>query len=160
MTIPDGCSWTVVFDQTTKCDVPEGISHLRPKTGGFWGHPLRNVGLDYILSTKAMRGDYIYFLDDDNIIHPDWFEAVKDHQLPMITWGQLDKAGKPRLPPTKTPKIGNIDTASYMVRAEIIRGTRFDHSYEADGIFAMEMSRWGVTTLDAYLCFYNFLGVG
>ncbi len=79
-TIPEDCSWTVVVDEKATGDFPTGITYLRPNVSGSWGHPLRNVGMEFILALKAKRSDYIYFLDDDNIIHPDWYEAVKNEK--------------------------------------------------------------------------------
>ena len=156
-TIPEGCTWTVVVDEKATGYFPTGITYLRPNLSGSWGHPLRNVGMEFILALKAKRGDYIYFLDDDNIIHPDWYESVKNESYPFITWGQVFKNGQPRLHPTKEPRVGTVDTASFMVRCDAIGEAKFGNEYEADGLFAQQMAKWNVKTIDAYLCYYNYL---
>jgi glycosyltransferase involved in cell wall biosynthesis len=158
-TIPAGCTWTVFMDySTSKKDVPKGVKVIRSNLGGAWGHPLRNLALDY-LQASASDNDYVYFLDDDNIIHPKWFEAVKDSKEDFINWAQCFRNGDPRLYATDHPRIGNVDTASYMVRIGFIGRARFEYIYEGDGLFAQALmvKSPSIKTLNNYLCYYNYL---
>jgi hypothetical protein len=158
-TIPAGCTWTVFMDySTSKKDVPKGVKVIRSNLGGAWGHPLRNLALDY-LQASASDNDYVYFLDDDNVIHPNWFEAVKDSTEDFINWAQCFRNGDPRLYATDHPRIGNVDTASYMVRIGFIGKARFEYIYEGDGLFAQALmvKSPSIKTLNNYLCYYNYL---
>ena len=157
--IPAGCTWTVFMDySTSKKDVPKGVKVVRSNLGGAWGNPLRNLALDY-LQASASDIDYVYFLDDDNIIHPKWFEAVKDSKEDFINWAQCFRNGDPRLHATDSPRVGNIDTASYMVRLGFMGKARFEYKYEADGLFAQSLMAGNpkIKTHQDYLCYYNYL---
>lgn len=158
-TIPVGCTWTVFMDySTSKKDVPKGVKVVRSNLGGAWGNPLRNLALDY-LQASASDNDYVYFLDDDNIIHSKWFEAVKDSTEDFVNWAQCFRNGDPRLHATDSPRVGNIDTASYMVRLGFMGKARFEYKYEADGLFAQLLMAGTpkIKTHQEYLCYYNYL---
>jgi glycosyltransferase involved in cell wall biosynthesis len=162
-TIPQECEWVVVFDESVKNDhTVENATVLKSNETGFWGNPNRNIGLEYIKSNlNPSDNDWIYILDDDNIIHPDWWSNIQ-HQLnsndAIITWGQTWSTGEPRTEPTDTPRIATIDTSQYMVRWSVAKNLRFEHIYEADGIYAEEAAKQGsVKKLDEYLSYYNFL---
>jgi glycosyltransferase involved in cell wall biosynthesis len=143
---------------TSKKDVPKGVKVIRSNLGGAWGHPLRNLAIDY-LQASASDNDYVYFLDDDNVIHPNWFEAVKDSTEDFINWAQCFRNGDPRLHATENPRIGTVDTASYMVRIGFIGKARFEYIYEGDGLFAQALmvKSPSIKTLNNYLCYYNYL---
>jgi len=161
--VPSECEWVVVFDNTVKNDhIVENANVIRSPHTGFWGNPNRNVGLDFIKENLNPKdSDWIYILDDDNILHPNWWERVKNHlnnDASIITWGQLWVNDEPRTEPTKEPKIATIDTSQYIVRWSVAKDLRFENIYEADGIYAEEASKQGkVLMLDEYLGYYNFL---
>jgi hypothetical protein len=156
--IPAECKWLVMLDYSTrKSNIPKGINVMRSNFGGAWGAPLRNAAIDY-LQISASHNDYVYFLDDDNIIHPDWYQTVKDCNEDFVNWAQVFRNGEPRLRATESPRVGNIDTASFMVKIGAIGKSRFQMLYEADGLFAQEVYKKGTTrVINDYLCYYNYL---
>lgn len=162
-TIPKECEWIVVFDGTVKNEhVIENATILKSTETGFWGNPNRNIGLDYIKNNlNPTDNDWIYILDDDNIIHPEWWNNIQSHLNSadsIITWGQVWASGEPRTEPTDTPKIATIDTSQYMVRWSVAKNLRFENIYEADGIYAEDAAKLGsVKKLNQYLGYYNFL---
>lgn len=162
-TIPKECEWVVVIDKTVKNDHPINTPNvIRSNETGFWGNPNRNIGLDYIKNVlNPSENDWIYILDDDNIIHPNWWDGIKPHlnsNNSIITWGQVWASEEPRTHPTDEPKIATIDTSQYMVRWSVAKDLRFEHIYEADGIYADEAAKRGsVLKLNQYLGYYNFL---
>jgi glycosyltransferase involved in cell wall biosynthesis len=162
-TIPQECEWVVVFDKTVKNEhIVENATTINSQDTGFWGNPNRNIGLEYIKNNfHPSDNDWIYILDDDNVIHPEWWSNIQLHlnsTESIITWGQVWASGQPRTEPTDTPKIATIDTSQYMVRWNVAKNLRFEHIYEADGIYAEEASKLGsVKKLDQYLGYYNFL---
>jgi glycosyltransferase involved in cell wall biosynthesis/predicted O-methyltransferase YrrM len=162
-TIPQECEWVVVFDKTVKNEysIKNAIT-IKSNETGFWGNPNRNIGLEYIKEhLNPSDNDWIYILDDDNILHPNWWNDIKSHlndDAAIITWGQLWSNGEPRTEPTDTPKIATIDTSQYMVRWSVAKNLRFENIYEADGTYAEEAAKQGsVKKLNQYLGYYNFL---
>jgi len=157
--IPQGCNWVVVFDHEAKAK-PAGFgsAQLHSPFTGAWGHQHRNYALDTL--TYAPE-DWVYFLDDDNIVHPKWHAAIApfiNTDAVFLTWGLATRTDEPSLPPTDHPQLGNIDTASFMVRASALAGLRFQDAYGADGLLAQELaSRFPITMIDEYLCYYNYL---
>ena len=156
--IPAECKWLVMLDYSTrKSNIPKGINVIRSNFGGAWGAPLRNAAIDY-LQISASHNDYVYFLDDDNIIHPDWYQVVKDCNEDFVNWAQVYRNGEPRLRATESPRVGNIDTASFMVKIGTVGKSRFQMLYEADGLFAQAIYKNGTTrVINEYLCYYNYL---
>jgi glycosyltransferase involved in cell wall biosynthesis len=161
--IPQECEWIVVFDSTVKNEHNvENATVIRSNTTGFWGNPNRNVGLEFISEhLNPSDNDWVYILDDDNIIHPNWWSNIQHHlssNASVITWGQVWANEEPRTEPTDTPKIATIDTSQYMVKWNVAKNLQFEHIYEADGIYAEEAAKRGsVLKLDQYLGYYNFL---
>ena len=154
--IPEALTWVVMMDASTDHKAPSGanVTHYSRKTG-FWGHPLRNEFLD-LYQDQFTEDDWVYFLDDDNILHPKFIQQLESLlclNAGIVTWGQ-----EGRLRPTHEPRIGNIDTACFMFRPSQLKGLRFANMYEADGQFANAAA--GLTNLicvEAYLCYYNAL---
>ena len=63
--IPAGYQWVVVVDGEDESVVPKGLgAEVRYLKGGRWGNRQRTFGLAFA------RERYVYFLDDDNILHP------------------------------------------------------------------------------------------
>jgi glycosyltransferase involved in cell wall biosynthesis len=108
---------------------------------------------------KAKPDDYVLFLDDDNLIHPNWYDQIKGVSADMVTWGQQNKDGTVRLRATGEPKIGNIDTASFMVKYKIAKQLKFTNVYEADGIFAMQAAGKSneIEVINESISYYNYL---
>jgi hypothetical protein len=95
-------------------------------------------------------------LDDDNILHLKFLEEwnnLNSLDSSIVTWGQ-----EGRLRPTDQPKVGNIDTASFMFKPYHLPKLRFEQTYEADGTFAQAAAKQGtLICVDQYLCYYNAL---
>jgi glycosyltransferase involved in cell wall biosynthesis len=162
-TIPNECEWVIVLDNTVKnYHNIENATVLKSGETGFWGNPNRNIGLEYIKNNlNPSDNDWFYILDDDNVLHPDWWTNIQPHLNStdaIITWGQTWASGEPRTEPTNEPKIAKIDTSQYMVRWSVAKNLHFENIYEADGIYAEEAAKKGtVKKLDKYLGYYNFL---
>lgn len=157
--VPSECNWTIVYDNsvTEKPEIDSATILHSPYTGSS-GNPNRNYALDTIEFSDT---DWIYILDDDNIIHPDWYNTVKDlndDHLNMIIWGQVWKNNTVRLDPPHSPSVGNIDTSCYMVRGRVMKTLRYQMDYVADGIMARDAHTYGnVSVLNEYLGYYNYL---
>jgi hypothetical protein len=130
------------------------VTHYSTRTGDM-GNPLRNEFLE-LYADSFTKEDWVYYLDDDNILHPKFLEEwnnLNGLDCSIVTWGQIG-----RLRPTDQPQVGNIDTACYMFKPYDLPNLRFENVYEADGIFASEAARLGtLICVEQYLCYYNAL---
>jgi cellulose synthase/poly-beta-1,6-N-acetylglucosamine synthase-like glycosyltransferase len=158
-TIPKECSWIVCLDALVKDNVESNRATVikSPFTGNT-GNMIKNYALD---QAKFDDNDWVYFLDDDNVVHPEWFKEVVGNlnKGDMLVWGQRLKNNRIRLRPVKVPRIKEIDTASYMIKWKALKNFRFHESmYEADGLMAEQVyAKHGCYTIPKYLCYYNFL---
>lgn len=166
--IPAECTWVVSYDASvwkkedgTTLNVPDaGAINIQCPLTGHYGNPARNFALDKI-APELKDDDWIYILDDDNIIHPDWYYSVKDHLADnkMIHWGQCYPDGTIRENAPERPILGTVDTAQYMVRWDVAKDIRFKEVYEADNFYADECLKAAGTSLkiDKPLGYYNYL---
>ena len=154
--IPPFATWVVMMDASIDYKEATGanITHYSKHTG-HWGNPLRNEFLD-LYAEQFTENDWVYYLDDDNVLHPKFVEEwdnLNSLDCSIVTWGQ-----EGRLRPTDQPRVGNIDTASYMFRPTHLPNLRFQLTYEADGMFAEAAALRGtLICVDQYLCYYNAL---
>ena len=155
------CEWIIVYD--TKCRTFEkmfenecSISEYFHTSDGISGNPQRNYGLSKV---KNKYG-YIYFLDDDNIIHPDFY-SIELTPNKMYTFNQ-EHNGKLRLKGYKI-KINNIDTAMLLISYQLITDIFWNvGSYSADGEFIVDCylrNKRVWKYIDKILCYYNKLNV-
>ena len=133
--------WYVVHDTRTRPFMrvfPEGnpkIVELECKDKGVVGHQIRNFALD-----NLVKDGIIYFLDDDNIIHEDFWKLDlapgKLHTFDM----QYSDA---RVLKGDTLAVSKIDTAQFAFDVALIPSDmRFDTSdYGADGLFIVALSK-------------------
>ena len=88
-----------------------------------WGDVKRNVLLDRI-EREGHPGDWIRFLDDDNLLHPAWprtaYQAIRDN--PGATFFLFDSD---RLPARPDPLVTQVDTDQLLVGVAAIRGVRW-----------------------------------
>lgn len=158
-TIPKDCTWVVLFDKSVgpmdECVADICISS---KNTGYYGNPLRNEFLDTFME-KFTDDDWVYILDDDNIIHPEWYSTItkffnnKESDVNFINWGQVN-----RLPPAIKPRVGTIDTACFMYKPKSFPTMRYDMDYTSDGNFVVNLFEVSnPTTIMKELCYYNFL---
>ncbi len=107
-------------------------SNIRPNG---YGGGARNIALDKI------KEGWIFFLDDDNTIHPDFesvfLGALKDY--PDGEWFVFEQVlpdGRTYLKATDKPRIGRIDMGQCVVKRQAIGNLRMAiDRYDADGYF-------------------------
>jgi len=74
--IPEECKWIVAYDDN--CDTEWMLDDVINCTGlgirdSKWGNKIRNWVLD---NYEFEDGDWLYYLDDDNIIKEDWYRHI------------------------------------------------------------------------------------
>jgi hypothetical protein len=115
------------------------------------GNAQRNFALQ-----KVGKG-YVYFNDDDTVIHPELWENVKSRNEDFIYFKQQFN-NAPRF--SEEVKVGNIDSHTFLVSIEIVSYLKWELGiYEADGLFAMECYARAKTKIfiDKVLSVYNAL---
>lgn len=129
------------------------------------GNMQRNRGLD-IANKWAREDDLIYFLDDDNILHPKFKNIVTlmmaIRRYDVVIFGQCMKDGTPRLIPTPdTVKVDHIDTACMLAKYRAIKNFAWQPDiYNADGYYIEQI--YEANKLRTYVnknayCYYNYL---
>jgi len=117
------------------------------------GNSQRNYAINMV------KEGYIYFNDDDTLIHPELWENIKELTDDFISFIQLDKNGDLRLQGNFI-SVEHIDSHNFIVNQKIVGDTRFIiNKYDADGYFAEECYEKSInkTYIDRPLSIYNLL---
>ena len=155
--------WIIVYDESVTPNA-HLFDDARIQEYGCQGHSIagniqRNYALDLIGDT------YVYFLDDDTIMHPDMSEFLKTVEPNHIyTFDQQRNAKE--FPFTDTLKgdtieMFRIDTAMFLIDSSLIQDIRWSvDEYTADAIFITECysthpESW--IYVDRVLSYYNYL---
>jgi hypothetical protein len=128
--------WIVVFDGEVlpkKELIPDNCEiYLHTNKESTVGHSQRNYALDMIVD------GYVYFNDDDTIIHNQLWNNIKNLNNDFISFMQEDKDGGIRLIGNNI-NVNHIDSHNFIVHNSIIGNIRFDITkYNADGYFAAD----------------------
>lgn len=115
-----------------------------------WGHQARNEWLD-----QNVLG-WTYFLDDDNLLHPQFWECMKKPaSAPVQIFSQERSPGSMK---PANAEVCHVDLAQCVFLRESVGDLRFGMHYEADGEFIRELSlRACVELRPEVACYYNRL---
>ena len=123
------------------------------KDGGISGNPQRNYAIDLI------NDGWVYFLDDDNIIHPDFWSVLDN--LDENYYYTFDMQRSDGVFKGKYIKINWIDTAMYLLHRKHIGDIRWKNElYNADGHFICEVFnnyKNGHKYIEKTCSYYNYL---
>lgn len=85
-------------------------------------------------SAEMSTGDFVVFLDDDNIIYPNFFEMIiplLNAQLGLLIYSiDLEQYHYPVLPKNHSITAGEIDTLNIIVNSKIAKNIKWE--YEAE----------------------------
>ena len=153
----DNYRWIIIFDRNKLPNsnlIPNNCEiYLHKDINSISGNAQINFALDLI------KEGYVYFNDDDTIIHPEFWNNIKNLNDDFIYFLQDRKDGSIRLY-SETVIVNNIDSHNFLVKYDIIGNTRWIlNKYSADGIFASECFNKSKTTkrLEKILSTYNYL---
>ncbi len=160
--------WIIVYDGSKITENPKLFAndcfsdkieeHVYKGDGGS-GNPQRNYALDLIKDMDT----YLYYLDDDNVIHPHLYELLSTLEDNKVY--TFDQQRPENIFPFKTLLKGdnvslyNIDTAMMLIDYNLCRDIRWDaHKYNADGLYITECyeknkNNW--VYVDKTMAFYN-----
>ena len=152
--------WIIVFDSEFVPELPDFLdltvnvemyAHKNPAS--VVGHAQRNFALNLI------KEGYVYFNDDDTLIHPELWNNIKDLSADFISFDQAFADGRLRLKCGRT-EVGFIDSHNYIIDRNTIGDTKFEiEHYTADGIFADSCAKKtnNKIFIDKILSIYNQL---
>ena len=145
--------WIVVFDGLEIKEIPNNCEAYSIKdNNSIYGNAQRNYALDLITD------GYVYFNDDDTIIHPELWDEIKDKENDFISFKQSNKDGSLRLEGNEI--IPNfIDSHNFIASSKCINTRWVLNRYDADAFFAMECYKNAKESLyiPKILSVYNFL---
>lgn len=133
----DVTGWIIVYDKKIFKDNlnlyknnSKVIELVNENLESVSGNSQRNAALDYLLNKKI--DTFIYFLDDDNIIHPNFFNIFKNLQRGKIyTFNQQKKSRSIRL--GNDIRLYHIDMAMFVGDFSLLKEIRFQNDiYHAD----------------------------
>lgn len=166
--------WYIVYDTSKNRSYQKiyknnsQIVELECSDAGRFGNPQRNVGINVI------DDGFIYFCDDDNIIHPELYEhLVKMDKDSYYTWDQLrNKDGddtdwalftneKGKILKGNVLKKKFIDTAQFIVPRNLIGDLRWEeNNYASDGILIQSINEkypYSHIYIPKVLGYYNYI---
>jgi phospholipid N-methyltransferase len=149
--------WIIIYDETkippgTKLFDHPKIKEYTFKGPGISGNPQRNFALNTLSHTSGM----LYFLDDDNIVHPGLFNFMEITESGKIyTFDQTDRLLGNNI------KLCHIDTAMMLIDYSLCTSNRWKQDiYGADGIYIEEcynLNKNKHIYINNNLCYYNKL---
>jgi hypothetical protein len=131
--------WYIVYD-TSKISFKKIYDHPQIIELGIeescYGAPQRNHGIDQISDNEL-----IYMLDDDNIIHDEFWNLVSLFDLDHIYTFDQERCKLPKNTILKgdNPKLYRIDTAQFVIPKNILGSIRWRISRCADGYLMEEL---------------------
>jgi len=123
------------------------------RASGEKGYPQKNYGLDLI------KKDWVWVLDDDNILHPDLIETIESvrENFQGILFRQMINSKDIRM---IDPRQCHIDQAQFVLKKEFIADKRYDEKVTSDGKFIEELYKdypEKFTKIEKVCCYYNKL---
>ena len=165
----DSLKWTVVFDGSC-------LAELELELLGW----LSSIGADYRIFYSE-KGSYLYpeinkvissnkdlwtiLIDDDNIIHPDYFSALEgliegNTSSSVFVYNQVLEDDSIRLCSPENTVVGSIDLAQFTFHTDVMSLASFKAGYCGDGEFIEELHKRvpeDFRFINKELCYYNYL---
>ena len=155
--------WIIVYDGSKIIDNPRLFENqennkikeyvYKCENGGISGNPQRNYALSKITNQDAS----LYYLDDDNIIHPNLYKLLN-----IINTNKIYTFNQYRRIRGNNVNVGKIDTAMVIIPFNLCKNVKWIlNKYEADGYYIKECYDKNSDThiyIDNDLCYYNRIG--
>ena len=159
--------WIIVYDSDK---VKKNINYFKreknikefiyySKSNEVQGNGQRNFALNYIEKKYIKFKPFIYFLDDDNIVHSNLYNLIPVLKKKYIY--TFDQQRTRYILSGAKPKIYHIDLAMFLGDFELIKKIRFkSDTYNADGKYIEDCyknNKYRHIYIDEVACFYNYL---
>jgi hypothetical protein len=132
MRFQDVDKWFIVYDTTKDRSYTHRyvghpkIVEVDCSDPGLTGNPQRNLGISMV------KDGFLFFLDDDNIIHPDFWTILPTLQEDYFyTWDQENALKGEKI------ELEHIDTSMFIVPKKICKNLKWkpDERWYADYLF-------------------------
>jgi predicted O-methyltransferase YrrM len=151
--------WIIVYDgsKITNPNLFENQENNKIKEyvcndEGISGNPQRNYALNKITNPDTL----LYYLDDDNIIHPNIYKLLNIVDNKMYTFNQCNRLKGNNI------AVSRIDTAMVIIPYRLCKNEKWlIGRYDSDGYYIIECHKKNKNThifVDNYLCYYNKIG--
>jgi hypothetical protein len=150
--IPEGYRWIVVFGYQIPVEINLPPNAECYAIASHSGIDKRNLGIELVNS------GHLYFLDDDTIIHPDFYKlADLPSEYDFVHFNQILPTGEKRI--GGKVKCCHIDTGSFIVSRGLLGDLRWQKHETPDGIMAETLFERAKKPLylDQDLSIYNAL---
>ena len=150
--------WIIVHD-TSKNIVKHNFKHpkiveLDYDKGTTGGGVLRTKGL------KLVKSGFVYFLDDDNIMHPNFWKLLPSFNLDKFyTFNQI-RDNKSNILYGNRIQVRYIDTAMFIIPMTMIGDTIWEDKYCSDGKFVEDIYKNNKDKhvfINEVAAYYNYL---
>jgi glycosyltransferase involved in cell wall biosynthesis len=131
--------WIIVYDTS------KGVKYEKK----YLEHPKiyeiecdkRNVGggIARQQALDIIKDGFVYFLDDDNIIHPNFWNIFNNARLEKFYTFNCIAAINEKILYGDSCKRGTIDTGQYLIPRKLIGNTIWQNIYTGDGYFIEEI---------------------
>ena len=168
-------TWHVVFDTGVVKEIEASllgelyskgaVLYFKQGSPGTYMYPEMNE----LIKTLPSE-DYVTLIDDDNIVHPDYYDVISsiidaketESSSLVICYNQLITIDNPtyRHAIPSNIVVGGIDLAQFTFAVRRIHYTEFGSGYCGDGEFIQalhSMSPSSFVFIDQTLCYYNYL---
>lgn len=150
--------WLIIYDGNKIKENPRLFKndnkikeYLYKDEDSKWGNSQRNFALTKITTENT----FIYYLDDDNIVHPNLYRILdKIHKNKLYSFNQYNRIKGNNI------CVGGIDTAMMLLDYNLYKEIRWlKDIYEADGYYLTEC--YNINTenhiyINNDICFYNY----
>ena len=165
-------NWYILFDVNAIKDIDAQLLGELSKTSciikfmpgikGDFGYGMINTIIEEV-------NDWVYILDDDNVIHEDFYKTLfleieNNPDKKAFVFNQkvagLDFTGLDvRLAAPENMHVGGIDVAQFCIHKDLISDYRFGSGYVGDGIFITNIypqNKEKFFFINQELCYYNW----
>ena len=155
--------WIIVYDGSKITENPNMFKHENNdkikeyvyKGDGISGNPQRN----YALTKITNKDTFLYYLDDDNIIHPTFYKLLN-----LLDTNKIYTFNQENSLKGNNINVRHIDTAMCVVHYNLCQNIEWiNDKYDADGYYiksCYDKNKDKHIYIDNDMCYYNKLGIG
>jgi O-antigen biosynthesis protein len=166
--------WNIIFDISVLKEIDADVLHELSKNKKITFHYLKCGDWSLNVTNEVIKDiftGWIYFLDDDNILHEDFYTEIQSlvkqypDKLGFIFSQKIDYKDFTntdiRIASSENVKVRHIDLAQYILDRSLLSNEHlFGTGYLSDGIFIEKLYKekkeyFHIT--DKILCYYNYL---
>ena len=165
----DRLKWTVVFDGSCLAEIELELLGWLTKVGASYRIFYSKKGsylypeMNKVISSN--KGLWNILIDDDNIVHPDYFSSLEsliqgNTTSNIFVYNQVLEDDSIRLCSPENTVVSKIDLAQFTFHSEVMNLTSFKAGYCGDGEFIEELYKRvpeDFRFIDKELCYYNYL---